>query len=177
MSSLQEMKKPTKETKYFIYARKSTDVEDRQIASIESQLDEIKKISNGLNIVGCFTESKSAKKLERPQFEEMLRRIEKGEANGILSWKINRLSRNPVSGGKILWLLQEGIIQHIKTFERNYVPTDNMLPLYVELGMSNQYSLDLSVDVTRGLRQKAQKEEKWRQDPWRRDNDAAARNG
>lgn len=154
------MKKDPTKIKYFIYARKSTESEDRQVNSINDQLDEIKKFTSGLQVVDTLRESRSAKELGRPVFNDMIERIKRGEANGILCWKVNRLARNPVDGGQILWMLQQGIIQHIKSFERSYLPADNTIPLTVEFGMSNQYSLDLSVDVTRGLRQKAQKGER-----------------
>ena len=71
-----------KTIKYFLYARKSTDEEDRQITSIADQIREMKKLAHdrGLNIIEIFEESKSAKNVGRPVFNEMLRRINKGEA-------------------------------------------------------------------------------------------------
>ena len=154
------MKTEENKIKYFVYARKSSESEDRQVASIESQLNEIKIMSEGLEVVDTLTEARSAKRPGRPVFNEMLRRIENGEANGILCWKLNRLARNQLDGGKISWLLQEGVIQHIQTYGRSYYPTDNVIMMAVELGMANQFVKDLSVDVTRGLRQKALKGER-----------------
>src|SRR3989338_7962168 len=72
------MKTEENKIKYFIYARKSSESEDRQVASIESQLNEIKAISEGLKVVGTFTEAKSAKKPGRPVFNEMIERIKNG---------------------------------------------------------------------------------------------------
>ena len=69
--------------------------------------------------------------------------------------KIDRLSRNPVDSGRISWLLQQNIIQNIRTHDRSYLPQDNVLIMSVEFGMANQYIRDLSANVTRGLRQKA----------------------
>lgn len=145
--------------RYFIYARKSSESEDRQMASIDDQKKEVEKIAEelGLNIVGIFSESKSAKAPGREAFNTMLDSIEKGEADGILCWKLNRLARNPVDGGKISWLLQNNIIQHIQCFGRDYKPSDNVLMMQVELGMANQFVKDLSVDVKRGMRQKAER--------------------
>src|SRR3989344_3430916 len=98
--------------KYFLYARKSTDVEDKQVLSIEAQLTELRSLakSKDLVIVEEFVEKQSAKMPGRPVFEEMLKRIEQGEAQGIICWKIDRLSRNPVDSGRISWLLQRGVI-------------------------------------------------------------------
>ena len=75
-------------TKYFIYARKSTDVEDKQVRSIEDQLAELHEFArrDGLKISKELIEKQSAKIPGRPIFGDMIKRIEKGEASGILSW-------------------------------------------------------------------------------------------
>ena len=145
--------------KYFIYCRKSTEDEDRQILSIDAQLSELNTIAsqNGMPVVATFTESKSAKGPGREVFNEMIRRIEQGEANAILSWKLDRLARNFDDGGKIIGLLQRGVIQEIRTFEKTYLPTDNVLMIAVELGMANQYVRDLSVNIQRGIREKVRR--------------------
>src|SRR5690606_18832886 len=99
--------------KYFIYARKSSEDKNKQIASIDDQIAEMRKVAEilGLEIIGTFSESKSAKKPNnRDGFNEMVRRIHKGEANGIVTWKLDRLARNPVDAGTIKWMLQEGVI-------------------------------------------------------------------
>ena len=79
--------------KYFIYTRKSTDSEERQILSIESQLSELKEFAakEKLEIVASLSEAKTAKKPGRTVFGEMLARIEKGEAQGILAWLLARI--------------------------------------------------------------------------------------
>ena len=144
---------------YFLYARKSTDVEDKQVLSIDAQLFELRSLAkrDGLEVAAEFVEKKSAKKPGRPIFSDMLRRIEKGEAQGIVCWKIDRLARNPVDGGQISWLLQQGVIRHIQTHDRGYFPGDNVLMMSVEFGMANQYIRDLSANTKRGLWEKARR--------------------
>lgn len=146
-------------TKYFLYCRKSIDVEDKQVLSIEAQLSELRPLAKreSLGIVAEFVEKQSAKKPGRPVFNDMLRRIQLGEAQGVICWKIDRLARNPVDGGQISWLLQQGVIQHIQTHDRSFLPTDNVLMMSVELGMANQYIRDLSANTKRGLREKARR--------------------
>src|SRR3990167_4581242 len=126
--------------RYFLYARKSTDVEDKQVLSIEAQLAELRSLAKheGLEIAEEFVEKRSAKMPGRLVFNEMLKRIHKGETQGIVCWKLDRLSRNPVDGGQISWLLQENIIQHIRTHDRNHYPTDNVLMMSVEFGIAQQ---------------------------------------
>lgn len=146
--------------KYFLYARKSSESEDRQIQSIDDQINRLKKLASDLNldIKKSFTEAKSAKKPNnRPIFDEMMGRIEKGEAEGILCWQINRLSRNPIDSGKLSWLLQQGTLKSIQTIDRQYLPDDNVLLFSVESGSANQFILDLSKNTKRGLQSKLEK--------------------
>ena len=145
--------------KFYLYCRKSSEDSDRQIQSIEDQKSVMLEIAEkrGLKIIEIFEESQSAKQPGRKYFAKMLEGIQKGKAQGILSWKLDRLSRNPIDGGNISWLLQQGIIQKIVTNDRDYHPSDNVLMMSVELGMANQFILDLSKNVRRGNRSKCEK--------------------
>ncbi|MDP2676955.1 MAG: recombinase family protein [bacterium] len=142
---------------YFLYARKSTDVEDKQVLSIEGQLGELRSLakSEGLEVAAEFIEKRTAKMPGRPVFNEMINRIQQGEAQGIICWKLDRLARNPVDGGQISWLLQQGTIQRIQTHDRSHLSNDNVLMMSVEFGMANQFIRDLSSNTSRGLRHKA----------------------
>ena len=93
--------------KYFIYTRKSTDTEDRQVRSLADQLAELRELARKeqLEVVDIFIEKQTAKIPGRPIFAEMLERIEKGEASGILAWHPDRLARNSVDGGKVIYLV------------------------------------------------------------------------
>ena len=150
------MKNNKKADKYFMYCRKSSDSDDRQVQSIDAQKRELKGVAkeNNLNVADILTESASAKEPGRPVFNTMIKRIKDGEADGLLVWKVNRLARNARDGGMVKWLLQEGIIKHIKTFSGSHYPEDNAVVLSVEMGMSAQYSRDLSTDTKRGLRER-----------------------
>ncbi len=98
------MDKAIQPQKFFLYARKPTDVEDKQVRSIEDQLVELHAFAKteGLNVVEKFVEKQSAKIPGRPIFNDMLNRIERSEDNGILAWHADRLARNSVDGGKII---------------------------------------------------------------------------
>src|SRR4030042_4938295 len=104
---------PASSQPFFLYARKSTDVEDVQVLSIETQLAELREYAarENINIVEELIEKQSAKIPGRPIFNSMITRIEKGEASGIISWNPDRLARNSVVGGKLIYLVDTGVIK------------------------------------------------------------------
>ena len=145
---------------YFIYARKSTDEEDRQVLSIEAQITELKEfaLKEGLEVTSEFIESKTAKVPGRPIFNQMIAKIEKGGPFGILSWHPDRLARNSVDGGKIIYLVDTGKIASLKfpTFWFDITPQGKFM-LNIAFGQSKYYIDSLSENVKRGLRQKLRK--------------------
>ncbi len=146
--------------RYIIYARKSSESEDRQVQSIDDQVNRLKKLANeqGLKVSDILIEAKSAKQPDsRPHFDKMLQAIESGEADGILCWQINRLSRNPIDSARVQWLLQRDILKSIQTIDREYLPSDNVLLFNVESGIANQYIIDLRKNTLRGTLSKLEK--------------------
>jgi site-specific DNA recombinase len=146
--------------RYRIYARKSTDSEDRQVQSLDDQVSTMGEAAKreGITIKksDIVRESKSSKRpYARPVFEKMIEDIEAGNLDGIVCWKLDRLSRNPTDSGRIQQLLQDGKLKHILTYEKSYFPEDNAIIFSVESGMNNQYIRELSVNTKRGMRTKA----------------------
>jgi len=146
--------------KYFIYCRKSTDSEERQVLSIEAQLAELKEFAakEKLEIVASLCEAQTAKEPGRKVFGEMLDRICAGEASGILAWHPDRLARNSIDGGKIIYLLDTGKIKDLKfpTFWFDSTPQGKFM-LNIAFGQSKYYIDNLSENIKRGHRQKLRK--------------------
>ncbi len=142
---------------YFLYVRKSTDVEDKQVLSIAAQIVELKEFAKrmGIYIADIIIEKQTAKKPGRPKFNKMLERIEAGEANGILAWLPDRLSRNSIDSGRIIYMLDENVIVDLKFphFWFENTPQGKYM-LANEFNSSKQYVDNLSVNTKRGLRQK-----------------------
>lgn len=157
-------KRELKYLRYRLYARKSTDTEDKQVQSLGDQIKYMTELAQreGLHIVGDpISESQSAKRPDvRPKFRALLEEIEDGKIDGIICWKLDRLSRNPADSGRIQQLLQDGKLQHIQTTEKSYFPEDNAIVFSVEAGMSNQYIRELATNTKRGMRSKAEKGDK-----------------
>lgn len=143
--------------KFFVYCRKSSEDTQRQVASIDDQLNALQKMvdSEELTVACVFTEEKSSKMPGRPVFDDMVARIKKGEANGILCWDIDRLSRNPLDSSQISWALQLGMLKAIVTPSRIYFPEDAGLLLSIEQGRATDFVIRLSKNVKRGLHGKA----------------------
>ena len=144
--------------RYVVYIRKSTDTEDRQILSLESQKRVIMKelvVPQNIKPFEWYEESKSAKAPGRPKFDEMIESINKGKVTHIICWQLNRLARNSVDGGRLIWFVQNDTVKIVtptKTYDKN-----DILLLYVEFAMANQFSNDLSKSVLRGLEDKVRK--------------------
>jgi len=148
--------------KCFLYARKSTDEPDRQLLSIEAQLAELREFAHkeSIRIVKMFTESRTAKKPGRPVFNEMMNLIEAGKAQGILSWHPDRLARNSVDGGRIIYALDTGNLKALKfpTFWFEPTPQGKFM-LNIAFGQSKYYVDNLSENIRRGIRQKLRRGE------------------
>lgn len=146
---------------YAVYLRKSSADEGRQSLSIPAQerevLDLVARL--GLRVVHePFRESMTAKQPGRPVFGRLMAMIASGRANAVLCWELNRLARNPVDGGSIMWALSEGRIKEIRTPSHAYTnsPEDNFM-MSIEFGMAKKYVDDLSRNVRRGNREALQR--------------------
>lgn len=149
--------------RYFVYMRRSSEREDRQTLALEAQQRELEEDMKRLNltIVDWLGESRSAyKPNNRPVFDEMMRRIELGEADGILVWHLSRLSRNPVDGGRLIYFMDEGYIKEIRTHTNAYTNSaDNKFILAIEFGMSKKSSDDTADYMVRDAKSKLLKGE------------------
>ena len=147
--------------KYIIYCRKSTESEDRQVLSIDSQENELLAVASANNfyVSKIYKESKTAKEPGRPIFNEMISFMQKSkEEYCILCWNLDRLARNSVDGGQIIWLLDQKVIEEIRTpskFFRNN--SDDKFMMSLLFGFAKKYVDDLSVNVKRGNKAKLEK--------------------
>jgi len=142
---------------YAKYKRKSTDETDRQILSLESQENETKKMFGNLKTITLPEESVSAfRPYKRPVFDNMIKRIEKGEIQGIIAWHPDRLSRNPIEAAQIIYLLDTGKLKDLKfcSYHFDNSPEGKMM-LNMTMSQSKYSSDKLSVDVKRGMDKKA----------------------
>lgn len=148
--------KPRTTPRLFLYARKSTESEDRQIQSIDDQQRLAKTMVQtlGYQLVDVEGESRSARFAgKRPGFNRMLQALENGEADGIITWHPDRLARNAVDGGWILDLLDRGKIKYLHFASGYYFENTPEGKFMLGLIFSQaKYQIDkLSKDVLRGM--------------------------
>ena len=147
--------------KYILYARKSTDVEDKQVLSIEAQLIELREYAKreNLEIAAEYIEKRSAKSPGRPIFGKMLAEIEKSGGN-ILAWHPDRLARNSIDGGQLIYLLDSGKLTTLKFPSFWFESTSQgKFMLSIAFGQSKYYVDNLAENTKRGLRQKVRRGE------------------
>lgn len=142
---------------HVIYARKSTESEDRQVLSIDSQIRELREMAQRRGIVATevLTETKSAKAPGRPVFGQLMRRVHKGQIGAVICWKMDRLARNHLDTGSILQALADGQLQEVITSDRTYTRDGNDRFMgNFELGIATKFIDDLRANVKRGNRER-----------------------
>ena len=152
---------------YCLYARKSSEDDERQAMSIDSQIKEMNDmaVKDSLFIKEIRKESHSAKMSgQRPVFAKILNDIRIGMFTGILTWAPDRLSRNAGDLGMLVDLMDQGKLQQIKTFSQNFSNNPNEKFLLMILCSQAKLENDQKgINVKRGIRAKC--EMGWRPGP------------
>ena len=147
------------DNKVFVYCRKSSEQEDRQVLSLDSQEVELMKVVklNNLSVIHVYKESGSAHIIGRKMFNEMLTRIENGEAQGIVVWDESRIARNSMDGGKVIYMMDLKQIEEIYKPGKIYKNTpDDKSWMSMVFMMSKKESDDKGVNAKRGMNTKAE---------------------
>lgn len=142
--------------KYCLYARKSTEAEDKQALSIESQVKEMLTIAqrDNLNIVDIKREAHSSKEVgQRAVFNQMIAEIREGKYNAVLTWAPDRLSRNAGDLGSVVDLMDQKLLIEIRTHGQRFTNNPNEKFLLMILGSQAKLENDnKAVNVKRGLK-------------------------
>lgn len=146
--------------KYCLYARKSSESDERQAMSVDSQLAEMRALaeSEGLNMVAEMQESHSAKDAgKRPIYNELLQGLRNDKYNAILTWAPDRLSRNAGDLGAVVDLMDQGKLLQIRTYSQTF--TNNPNEKFLLMILCSQAKLEndnKSVNVKRGIKAKCE---------------------
>ena len=146
--------------RYCLYARKSSEQDERQALSIDAQIKELLELAerDKLEVVATRRESHSAKASgERPEFVRIIKELEQGTYNGLLTWAPDRLSRNGGDLGRLVDLMDQGKLAEIRTFGQRFANSPNEKFLLMILCSQAKLENDnKGVNVKRGMRAKAQ---------------------
>lgn len=152
---------------YCLYARKSSENDERQAMSIDSQIKEMSALAakEGLVIKEILQESHSAKDSgQRPIFMKLLNDIREGKFNGVLTWAPDRMSRNAGDLGMLVDLMDQEKLLQIKTFSQTFSNNPNEKFLLMILCSQAKLENDQKgINVKRGIRAKC--EMGWRPGP------------
>jgi DNA invertase Pin-like site-specific DNA recombinase/uncharacterized coiled-coil protein SlyX len=160
MEVMEESKVNLEEVRYCLYARKSSEADERQALSIDSQVSEMLKLAQkeNMEIVETLQESKSAKSSgERVVYNQLLQGIREQRFNAILTWAPDRLSRNAGDLGSIVDLMDQKMLVQIRTHGQTF--TDNPNEKFLLMILCSQAKLEndnRAKNVKRGLRRKCE---------------------
>ncbi len=142
--------------KYCLYARKSTEEEDKQTLSIESQVKEMTTLAEreGLNVTEIKRESHSSKEVgQRAVYNQLLQEIREGKFNAILTWAPDRLSRNAGDLGAVVDLMDQKKLVEIRTYTQKFTNNPNEKFMLMILGSQAKLENDNKmINIKRGLR-------------------------
>lgn len=154
------METNTTELKYCLYARKSSESDERQTMSIDSQLNEMKVLASnkGLNVVEIKQESFSAKESgKREQFNGLLQDLDEGKYNAILTWAPDRLSRNAGDLGSLVDRMDSSKLLQIHTYSQTF--TNNPNEKFLLMILCSQAKLEndnRGLNILRGIKSKCE---------------------
>lgn len=150
----------TRQIKYCLYARKSSESDERQAMSIDSQIKEMTDMAKreGLNVVKILKESHSAKDSgKREVFNELLLGFDSGEYNSALVWDPSRLSRNAGDLGALVDRMDRNRLIQIRTYSQTF--TNNPNEKFLLMILCSQAKLEndnRGINVKRGIRAKCE---------------------
>ena len=149
---------PTQPIRYLAYVRKSTEGDEKQALSIDSQRDKLRECFPNLDVIEVVEERRSAfTPNNRPAFASILERIDKGEAQGIVAWHPDRLSRNELDAATLSYMIRTGKIRDLKFGSYHFDNSpEGIMMLQMALSHSQYFSAKLSKDVVRGMAKKAE---------------------
>ncbi|MFH0770887.1 MAG: recombinase family protein [Candidatus Peregrinibacteria bacterium] len=146
--------------RYCLYARKSSEDDERQALSIDSQINEMTTVAkrDDLNITEIRRESHSAKDSgQRPVFKQLMADIRSGMFTGIVTWAPDRLSRNAGDLGSLVDLMDQGLLKEIRTPGQRFTNSPNEKFLLMILCSQAKLENDnRGVNVKRGLKNKCE---------------------
>ncbi len=141
-----------------IYARFSCDHQREE--SIEGQVRECREYAdrNGINIIEVYADrALTGKTDKRPRFQKMIKDSERRLFEVVLVWKLDRFSRNRYDSATYKNKLKKNGVRVVSAKEQISDSPEGIILESMLEGMAEYYSADLSVKISRGLKENALK--------------------
>lgn len=138
---------------YFAYTRVSTVKQGQHGVSLQEQKSEIERYAGqkGLAISTWFEERETAAKLGRRVFSDLMKRLRKGEAAGVIIHKIDRSARNLRDWVDIAQLTDDGIEVHFTRESLDLQSSSGRLAADVQAVVATNYIRNLREETIKGF--------------------------
>ena len=138
---------------YFAYTRVSTVKQGEHGVSLQEQKSEIERYASqkGLAISEWFEERETAAKLGRKLFGQLMKRLRKGDAAGVIIHKIDRSARNLRDWADIAQLSEDGIEVHFTRESLDLLSSSGRLAADVQAVVAANYIRNLREETLKGF--------------------------
>lgn len=142
-------------TTCFAYIRVSTQ-KQCDGASLEAQKRAITEYAkaNCLTIMQWFEELETAAKTSRPIFTDMVKRLHRGQAEGLIVHRVDRASRNFRNWADIGELADAGVDIHFATESLDFNSRGGRLVADIQMAVASDYCRNLSIEARKGIDQR-----------------------
>lgn len=137
----------------FGYVRVSTVKQGQQGVSLEAQREAIERYAqcNGLDIVEWFTETQTAAKRGRKEYDRMLRLLRKSRADGVVIHKIDRGARNLRDWADLGELVDRGIVIHLASESLDLTSRGGRLSADIQAVVAADFIRNLREETKKGF--------------------------
>jgi DNA invertase Pin-like site-specific DNA recombinase len=139
--------------RYFAYIRVSTLRQGQQGTSLEEQREAIRQYALrwNLHVSEEFEEKETAAKLGRPIFNQMLKALKQGRADGVIIHKIDRSARNLKDWADLGELIDSGIEVHFANESLDLHSRGGRLSADIQAVVASDYIRNLREETRKGF--------------------------
>ena len=138
---------------YFGYIRVSTTKQGQLGVSLQEQRDAIVRYasSRGMTLSDWFEEQETAAKRGRPTFSKMLKKLQDGEASGVIIHKIDRSARNLKDWADLGEMIDAGVEVHFSNESLDLSSRGGRLSADIQAVVAADYIRNLREETKKGL--------------------------
>jgi site-specific DNA recombinase len=146
---------PPNKGRFVAYLRVSTPKQGERV-SLLTQREEIARFAakRGFLVVGWFEEKETAARRGRPVFGEVLLRLRKGEADGLIVHKVDRSARNLKDWADLGELIDQGVPVYFAGEGLDMSSRSSRLAADIQAVVAADYIRNLREEAKRGIQKR-----------------------